>query len=696
MKKKTRFIIGELSWLSFNNRVLQEVYNEDVPLIERIHFLAIFSSNLDEFFRVRVADLTRYTKITAGRKLYHGEKPQKVLEQIHRQVKQQQVWIEHIYHNVLIPRLAEENIFILNDKQLSEKQGEYIKLYFKNKILPDLQPIILDGTESPLQIKDPSVNLLIVLGDKTDKNLREYALMEIPDNHSRFIILPGEEEKKYIILLDDVIRYCLNEVFGILGFSTFKAYTIKVTRDAELDLDNDLSLSVMENISKSLKKRKKGIPVRFTYDSSMPEKLLNYIVRKLKIKTPNIIPGGKYHNFKDFMNFPNIGGKHLEYPPTPPVQVPNINLNKSFLAHISKQDVLVSVPYQSFDYISYFLREASIDPEVTSIKITLYRLASKSHIINALINAAKNGKKVVTMVELKARFDEERNIYWTQELEEAGVQVIHSMPTLKIHSKICLVTKRNKLKGEEYYAMLGTGNYNEKTARIYTDYHYFTAKKRIISDLIVLFSNLEKNFIISGSYKSLLIAPLDLRRKLLALISKEILNSKKGIDSYIILKMNSLTDEEMIEKLYEAGKAGIKIKLIVRGMCSLIPHKKGLSENIETISIVDKFLEHARVFIFSNGGKEQIYLSSADMMTRNLDRRVEVTFPLLDQESKKIVRDMINIQLKDNVKARILDEQLSNVFKKKTMEDEPTVRSQLVQYEYFSEKYTRENKIENN
>ncbi len=679
MAPKTKYINREISWLSFNNRVLQEVCDEKTPLIERIRFLAIFSSNLDEFFRVRVAALTRLSQIKGGDKLYHGEKPGKILKEIYTQVKEQQIRIESIYNNLLVPKLAEEKIFIVNDKNISKEQGKRVQTYFKEKLLQDLSPIMLDNLTN-IQVKDSAIYFIIELINSENKE-RQHALLEIPGNHSRFFILPQIGNNKYIILLDDIIRYCMSSLFGIFDYNKYKAYTIKVTRDAELDIDTDLSISLMESISKSLKQRKKGSPVRFTYDTDIPNKLLEYTFKKLKIKTPNIIPGGRYHNFKDFFNFPAIGDAHLVYPSTPPLYRKDVDLDKSLLNVIRQRNILISVPYQSFDYPIYFLREAAINPEVTSIKITLYRLSDRSRIISALANAARNGKKVIAMLELKARFDEANNIYWTRELEEAGVQVMHTPHALKVHSKICLVTKKKGDK-EERFAMLGTGNYNEKTAKIYGDYHYFTYNKLITTDLYQLFINLENNYL-SSSYHTLIISPLILRKKINSLINKEIKNAKKGIESYIILKMNSLTDEDIIDKLYEAGKAGVKIKLIVRGICRLIPNKKELSENIEVISIVDKYLEHARVFIFSNEGKEIILLSSADMMTRNLDYRIEVTFPVLDTESRQIIRDMINIQLKDNIKARILDYELSNKFKEKTEDNEPDVRSQEETYKYF-------------
>ena len=681
MSKKSKYINGEISWLSFNKRVLQEVCNKEVPLIERIKFLSIFSSNLDEFFRVRVAALVRYSKIN---RLYRGDNPKEILSEIKKQAAEQQIEVENIYNTILKPLLEKENIFIIDEKQLNKEQINFLTTYFHENILPDLSPILFTHLDQSIYLKDPALYFIISLAKKEGKSPKQYSLLEIPKNHPRFVILPNVGNKKYIILLDDIIRYFFKDIFGFLGYNHINGYTIKIIRDAELDIDSGLSISMLESMSKSLKARKRGSIVRLTYDAQMPKDLLNFVFQKFKIKTQNIIPGGRYHNFKDFNKFPNIGRPELEYSPTPPLYLPDISLNKSFFTRIAKENILVSVPYQSFDYSINFLREAALDPDVTTIRITLYRMANKSRIINALKTASRNGKKVCAMVELKARFDEESNIYWTQELEEAGVKVLHGLPEFKVHSKICLITRQKRNQDEELFAMLGTGNYNENTARIYGDYHYFTSSKTITRELNQLLDNLDKN-IIAGTYRNIIVSPINLRRKIEAFIDKEIETSKKGYPAYIVMKMNSLTDTKIIDKLYEANKAGVKIQLIVRGMCRLIPNKKGLSENISVISIVDKFLEHARVYIFCNKGTEKIYLSSADMMPRNIDYRVEVTFPITDIKSKKIIRDMIDIQLKDNVKARIIDEKFTNSHKQKENPDEPDIRSQMMEYKYFKE-----------
>ncbi|UKJ09365.1 polyphosphate kinase 1 [Solitalea lacus] len=682
IRKKMPLVNREVSWLAFNDRVLQEACDPTVPLIDRIRFLAIFSSNLDEFFRVRVATVTRLSKLKNAARFNMGFQPIKILAEIQEIVKKQQVRFDHIYNNVIIPELAEEKIFIINDAQLNVSRGQFVRNYFKEKLLSTLVPIMLDGlTEFP-ELKDESIYLIVQLSKLKGSSKPKRALIEIPtDVHSRFLILPETNNLKYIILLDDVIRYCLEDLFSIFKYDTFQAHSIKLTRDAEMDLDNDLNLSLVDNISKNLKLRKKGNPVRFTYDSDMSDELLTYLIRRIGLKPTNLIPGGHYHNFKDFMSFPNVGRKELEYSKMSALPIPDIAIGESILNVISKRNLLINLPYQSFDYVIHFLRESAIDPKVVSIKITLYRLAQNSRIINALINAAKNGKNVLVLLELKARFDEENNIYWTQKLEEEGIKVLYGISQLKVHSKICLVTRKenNKL---VHYGNLATGNFNEKTANIYADHSYFTADPLITKDMDNLFADLEKGLLLS-TYKILLVAPLEMRKKITRLIDREISNAKKGVDSYIILKMNSLNDERMIYKLYEASRVGVKIKLIIRGICCLVPGIKGVSENIEVISIVDKYLEHARVFIFANNGKEQIYLSSADLMNRNLDNRVEVAFPIIDKESKSIVKEIINIQLRDNTKARIIDKEQENNYKEKHNDESINVRSQIETYNFL-------------
>ena len=661
MKAKLPLTNREISWLSFNERVLQEAQDPTVPLIERIRFLAIFSSNLDEFFRVRVAALNRLTLIPKSERKILGYSPSRILSQIQDIVIKQQVRFNDIYENIIIPQLADEKIFLLNESQLNVSRGEFVKKYFYDKVMPMLVPIMLDGLKTFPALKDKSVYLIVKLSRKDHSIKTKMALIEIPtDANSRFLVLPESGTLRFIIMLDDVIRYSLADLFSIFNFDTFDAFTIKLTRDAELDLDNDLGEKFIDIISKSLKQRVKGKPVRFVFDKDILPDMLNFLVRKIGLKKQSLIPGARYHNFKDYIKFPNVGRAELEYRPIIPLPLEDIPMGASFFSVLKKKDILLHVPYQSFDYVVHFLREAAIDSHVKSIKITLYRLAINSRIINALINAARNGKNVQVMVELKARFDEEANIFWTNRLEDEGIKVLTEIPGLKVHSKICLITRREGNK-EVLYAHLATGNYNEKTSRIYSDQSFFTSDKRITTELNTLFKEINDG-ILKNSYTHLLVAPIDLRKRVIQLIDSEIKYAKAKKPASIILKLNSLVDEQIIERLYEASRAGVKIQLIIRGICCLVPGLKKYSENIRVISILDKFLEHSRIYLFNNGGRNLCFLSSADMMTRNLDRRLEVAFPIYDKKLIKELKNIIDIQLHDNTKARIIDKHNSNVY----------------------------------
>jgi len=661
MKSKIPLTNREISWLSFNERVLQEAEDQSVPLIERIRFLAIFSSNLDEFYRVRVAALTRLTTLPKGERNILGFSPGRILRKIQDIAIRQQVRFSETYEKVIIPQLADEKIFLLNEKQLNVSRGLFVREYFAAKVLPTLVPIMLDGVKTFPALRDKSVYLMAKLSRADNSRKARYALIEIPTfAHSRFLVLPESGNLRYIIMLDDVIRYCLGDLFSIFDYDVFDAFTVKLTRDAELDLDNDVNEKFIDIMSKSLKQRRKGKPVRFVFDKDILPDMLSYLIRKIGLKRQSLIPGARYHNFKDYIDFPNIGRASLEYMPIIPLPLVDLPLGASFFTLLKKKDILLHLPYQSFDYVVHFLREAAIDHQVKSIRITLYRLASNSRIINALINAARNGKHVVVMVELKARFDEEANIFWTNRLEEEGVTVFTQLQNLKVHSKICLIRRREGSK-DIYYAHLATGNYNEKTSRIYVDQSFFTCDKRITLELHTLFREIADGTL-KNSYQHLIVAPVDLRRRMLALIQNEIQFAKAGKAAGLTLKMNSIVDDEIIAKLYEASAAGVKIGMIVRGICCLVPGHPKFSENIKVISILDKFLEHSRIYMFNNGGKELCYLSSADMMTRNLDRRLEVAFPVYDLKLIKELRHILDIQLHDNTKARLIDASNSNTY----------------------------------
>jgi polyphosphate kinase len=663
-KQKTPYINREISWLSFNERVLQEAADVSTPLIERLKFLGIFSNNRDEFYRVRVATINRLTKLGKKAISVYGDDPKELLVKLQRKVIEQQKSFEEIYQDLLI-QLAKQNVFIINEKQLSLNQQQYVKTYFHDEVVSTLFPILVDEHKSFPYMKDKSGYLFVRLIANSPRKKNKYALIEIPANStSRFVILPAEKNKQYIILLDDVIRFNVNEMFSVFGYTTKEAINIKLTRDAELDIDQDVSKSMLEKISKGVKDRKKGQPVRFVYDSTMSKEMLSFIMKKLGMdKKDNAIPGGRYHNFKDFIKFPTIGDKKLVYNhPHPLNHKYLLNTDQTILSVVKEKDILLHYPYHSFNHIITLLREASLDPTVESIKITFYRVADSSKIANALINAIKNGKKVTVLVELQARFDESNNIYWANKLQEEGATVIYGVPGLKVHSKLFLIT--TKVNGKEVkYAHIGTGNFNEKTARIYTDFSLLTADKNITDEISKVFDFYSNNFK-TGEYKHLAVAPFFMRQTFVNLIDKEISNAKSGKMAYMILKMNSLVDKDMIAKLYEASQAGVKITLIVRGICSLVTEIQGFSDNIKAYSIVDKYLEHARVFIFANSGNEKMYITSADWMSRNLDSRSEVAVPILSSEVKQQIKDIINIQLSGNTKVRILDRLQQNIYVK--------------------------------
>jgi polyphosphate kinase len=666
----------EISWLSFNERVLQEANDPSVPLIERMRFLGIFSSNRDEFFRVRVATVRRMQKIGSKARHVLGEDPRILLHNINVKTSEQQERFKETYQNIL-KELELHNIFIINEKQLTEEQGKFVRDYFHEYVFPALVPIILDQAPQFPWLKDRAIYLVIKLLRPDKKN--KYALIEIPtDKVSRFLVLP--KENKYIILLDDVIRYCLRDIFYSFNFETAEAYTIKLTRDAELDIEQDVSKSLVKKISESIKRRKKGVPVRLEFDGEIAPDILKYISKRLRfLREEHTIRGGRYHNFIDFINFPNIGKSELKYKFPPALSHPDLKKNQSILKVMRRKDILLTYPYQSFHHVIDVLREASIDPKVKSISITLYRVAKNSNIVNALINAVKNGKQVTAVVELQARFDEEQNIFWSNRLQEEGARVIYGVPGLKVHTKMFLIT-REESGHHRHYAHLGTGNFNEDTSRVYCDHSLLTFDKRITQDVAEIFNFYTDNYK-TGHYKHLLVAPFFMRKRLLTLIEKEIKHAKDGKEAWMFLKMNSLVDEEIISSLYEASRSGVKIRLIIRGICSLVPGVAGISDNIEAISIVDKYLEHSRVFIFSNKGDERYFISSADMMTRNFDFRSEVVIPVFDKKIQKELKDILEIQWRDNVKARMINEKQDNIYR--VTESKTKVRAQDEIYKYL-------------
>lgn len=677
------FINREISWLSFNARVLQEAADSTVPLIERIKFLGIFSSNLDEFFRVRVATMKRLMKLGKNSKSLIDYEPEQTLDEIQEVVARQQTQFEQVYKRI-IKELEEQKICIVDEKDLSETQKEFVRSYYQQKVRPALVPLMIDQfPEFPL-LNEDVLYLAVHLEKDTKAKTVKYALAEVPTKElSRFVVLPSEDKKTKIMLLENVVRYGLQDsssIFKKFRYNVRNAFPIKITKDAELDIEDDVTQSFIEKISKSVKRRTKGQPVRLTYDKRVEEKILKFLTKRLGFsKHDTVLPEGRYLNFKDFIKFPKVGTDDLQYQPCLPLPHKHIQPQRSLLKTIREKDILLHYPYQSFHYMINFLREAAVDPRVTSIRMTLYRVAEMSKIVNALSKAAQNGKAVTALFEFQARFDEAANIYWANRLIEDGVRVIQGIPGLKVHAKLCIIARKERGKSFRY-AAVGTGNFNEDTARLYCDHTLFTADERITSEVRALFSFLRNMYKVK-SYKHLVVSPFFMRDTWTELIETEIKNAKAGKEAYITLKLNSLADRQMIETLYRASQAGVKIRLIVRGSCSLIPGIPGLSEHIEAISIVDRYLEHSRIFVFCNGGKPKYYISSADWMVRNLDHRVEVACPIYDKNIRRELQTYVDIQWQDNIKARILNSALDNQYRRDASGIQ--VRSQEAIYEWL-------------
>ncbi|MER3374200.1 MAG: polyphosphate kinase 1 [Allomuricauda sp.] len=687
VKTKNEYINREISWLHFNARVLQECNDPNVPLIDRLRFLGIFSNNLDEFFKVRYATVKRIVDAgKTGKSVLGGERAKDLLEEITKIVIAQQARSLEIFTGIE-KELSAENVFIINEKQVSESQAEFIRNYFFTKVNQELMTIILnDLTEFPL-LKDTAAYLAVKIVMKNGSGVgkhNRYALIEIPKGIDRFVVLPKEGDKNYIIILDDLIRFCLDNVFTMFEFESITAHMIKITRDAELDIDNDLSKSFIEKISSSVEHRKISDPVRFVYDKKIDKDTLQFLKEKMDIMgTDSVIPGGRYHNRRDYMGFPSLGRYDLMYEKIEPLPVKGLSMKGSLLEMIAHKDYMIYAPYHTFSYVTKFLREAALDPKVRTIHITVYRLASDSQIASALINAVKNGKQVTVQIELQARFDEQANIEYANQLQAEGIRLIFGVPGLKVHSKICMI-EREEAEGMKRYGFISTGNFNESTAKIYTDYTLFTAHQGILKDMNKVFAFFETNYKIN-KYKHLIVSPHYTKTTFIKLIDKEIANAKAGRVAYIKIKMNSLTSYKMVDKLYEASRAGVKIQMIIRGICCLIPGVEGMSENIEAISVVDKFLEHPRLFIFGNGGDPKIYISSADWMTRNLDFRVEVGCPIYDPDIRQELLDTFDISWRDNLKARVFSEKQDNAYRKRG-KNEPELRSQFEMYYYYQRK----------
>jgi len=685
MSKTPKYINREISWLDFNARVLQEANDENVPLLERLRFLGIFSNNLDEFFQVRYATVKRIAQSSkTGKKVFAGRSAEALLKEITNKVIDLQDK-SLITLNAIYEEMERENIFFIDQNEVLPEQEEFLKNYFIQNVNPALVTIIL----SQKRVQDLTSNkafLIVTMElDKASGEQYIYALIEIPKNAKRFVVLPKNEDgKQYVMMLDDLIRYHYHMIFSFFNYKSIQSHMVKITRDAELDLEEDVSISYVEKITLSVKDRMISDPVRLVYDKDIPDKTLGFVMEKLNIdSTDSLIPGGKYHQRRDYMDFPSLDRQDLLYSSFPPLPITGLSLEENILDAIDQRDYLLYAPYQDFSYVIKFLREAALDPKVKSIKITIYRLSKASHIASALINAAKNGKKVLVQIELQARFDEENNINFAEQLEAAGVQLIFGIPGLKVHSKICVIEREHNKKNRRF-GFVSTGNFNESTAKIYTDYTLFTANQKILKEVNKVFNFLEVSYKLK-KYKHLIVSPHYSASILSKLIDKEIQNHKNGIPSGISLKLNNITNHPLIDKLYEASQAGVKVKMIVRGICCLIPGVIGMSENITVVSVVDKFLEHPRVFIFKNGGDNKIYLSSADFMTRNIENRVEVACPVYDKELQQQILDTFNISWNDNTKGRIVNQNPQNKMIRPKKGD-TQIRSQWMTYDYYKNK----------
>ncbi len=672
----------DISWMYFNRRILDEAANESIPLLERLTFLAIYSSNLDEFFQVRIATLRRMVEIEEKVKTVHSDSKitLKVILKLNEKYSKD---FETIFY-ILVDELKKENIHFINETQLNNEQIEFVDTFYKDVLMNSLFPILVSRMEEKPELNDKSIYLAVKITDSDGqkrKKRKEYALIEIPTGEfTRFLILPKDGDKTCIMFLDDAIRFCLPRIFASLNYDNYEAFNIKFTRDAEMDFDKSAYQGVLEKVSKGVKSRKSGEPIRFVYDRDIPNDLLKFVERLLRIeKNDAHIGGARYHNLKDFLSFPKINRPDLKFPPQPPIPISAFEETISVISLIRTKDQYSHYPYHSFDNYIRLLREAAISPEVKAIKISIYRLAKNSKVIKALICAAMNGKKVTAVVELLARFDESSNINWAKKMQDAGIKVIFGVDGLKVHSKLTLIQARNG-----NVACIGTGNFHEVTATIYTDFTLMTASRSIVNEVETVFDYIEHPYL-NPIFNELIVSPVYMRKKIISLIKKEIENAKKGLPAYILCKVNHIVDEKIIEKLYEASNAGVIIKLLVRGNCSLVTGVKKLSENIQAFGIIDRYLEHSRIMIFANGGDEKYYIGSADWMGRNLDNRIEVYAPIYDEDLKHQLKKVIEFGLKDNLKARIVDGSGKNELQKITNE-QPFI-SQLELYKSYKENF---------
>lgn len=686
--KTKQTIIRDISWLAFNERVLQEAMDESVHLYDRLKFLGIFSNNLDEFFRVRVASLNKMKIISSLNKFHSEVQPEKILKKIHDTVVEQQRVFDKTFSNIIQLLQKQHQIYFKNERQLNAEQKEFVRTYFEEQVRSRIVPLMIESMPHTPFLRDKHIYLACVLGNATHINLQSYALIDIPSKTlPRFVILPGSQKEKHVILLEDIIRFNLSNLFAPFGFNQFSSHIVKLTRDAEIEIDNDFHSNVVEEIEKGLKNRKKGKATRFVYDKQIDPKLLDFLIKRLNLsKKDNLIAGGRIHNFKDFMDFPKSVFKNYTERAKPFIH-PLLTQPCRIMSVLEQRDVMLHLPYHSFDSVIDLLREAAIDPFVQSIKITCYRLAKDSKIINALLNAVRNGKEVTVVMELRARFDEEANLRWKAVLEEEGVKVMIGVPDMKVHAKLCVIKKKqfNRIK---YYGFVSTGNFNESTSNVYSDHLLFTSNAKILRDVNAVFSYIEKPMLKKNpleSMKVLIASPHQMRSFLINLIQQEIKKIKSKKQAQLIIKLNSLVDIAFIEKLYEAAKVGLPVHLIIRGICCAITDSPTFKMPIHAISIVDQYLEHGRVFVFGVGKQAKTFISSADWMVRNLDHRIEIACPIEDATIAEELQDILAIQLQENVKGRILDNEQHNKYVT-SLPKHIKVRSQIVTYNYLRTK----------
>lgn len=677
-KKDSPYLERDISWMYFNERILQEATRPHVPLLERLSFLGIYSNNLDEFFRVRMASQSRIAECGDRAAVRESEHAKKIIKQIGKlnahYAKAYAQAVEQVTEE-----LKRENICLVDDTEVTPEQLEFIRSYFRERLSGFIVPVWFSAIKWLDYENDENIYLAVKVSRTEPKPVADYAFLEVPVGPcGRFVRLPDHEGRSYLMYLDDVVRCCLPLVFEGLGFTSFEAYTFKFTRDAEMEIDNDLRTGILQKISKGVKSRKRGEPLRVLYDARIPKDLLKRVLRKLDLDSlDTVLASGRYQNHKDFMRFPDCGRADLRYPTWPPILKRELDGPASLLDRIRQKDRFIHVPYHNFDSFIRILQEAAVSKEVESIKITLYRLARESKVVRALIGAARNGKKVTVVIELLARFDEASNINWSKRMQEAGIKVIFGVEGLKVHSKIVHIGMK---RGADI-ACISTGNFHEGNARTYTDCMLMTASRRLVKDVDSVFGFIERPYT-PVRFKELLVSPNEMKNRFVALINDEIKNRKSGKPAYIKIKINHITDPVMVEKLYEASRAGVDIDLLVRGNCSLVPGIPGVSDHIRIAGIIDRYLEHSRIFVFAAGGEERVFIGSADWMPRNLDNRVEVVTPVYDPEVKEEMKRIVDFGLRDTLQARIVDGEGKNLFKQPDEGGQP-FRSQEALYEYY-------------